>query len=338
MGIKYSIILPVRNGGDYFKEAVVSILNQSFTNFTLHILDNSSTDGTLEWIQSVGDNRITIYPSKDPLSIEQNWGRIKAIPKNEFMTMIGHDDILHPEYLTTMDALIQQYPDASLYQTHFNYIDAKGQIIRSCQPMAEVQYVHEFLDCQMNQTLDSTGTGYMMRSKDYDSVGGISADYPKLIFADYELWMKLIAKSYKATSQNVSFSYRVHNSTSSLTNGDDYQMAFGKYMIFLSQLKTINKDVDTVILKSGKKMILYFCQSLSHRLLKTPLSLRSTSVAGFVNKCKGYAKLLIPNQSFSPLAKPGILMARLLDNKPGLVLFSFYKRISDRKKQKKFLE
>ena len=237
-----------------------------------------------------------------------------------------------------MDSLIHQHPAASLYQTHFNYIDSAGKIVRQSQPMIEIQYVHEFLDCQMNQTLDSTGTGYMMRSKDYDSLGGISADYPKLIFADYELWMKLIAKGYKATSQNVSFSYRVHNSTSSLTNGDDYQMAFGKYMIFLSQLKTINKDVDRVILKSGKKMILYFCQSLSHRLLKTPLSLRSTSVAGFVNKCRGYAKLLIPNQSFNPLAKPGILMARLLDNKPGLVLFSFYKRIIDRKKQNKFLE
>lgn len=338
MGIKYSIILPVRNGGNYVKECVTSILNQTVSDFELSILDNNSTDGTLDWIQSINDSRITIYPSKEPLSIEQNWGRIKDIPKNEFMTMIGHDDILHVDYLATMDELIRNYPDATLYQAHFNYIDAKGEIIRQCQPMAEVQYVHEFLDCQMNQTLDSTGTGYMMRSNDYDFSGGISGGYPKLIFADYELWMKLIAKGYKATSKNISFSYRVHNSTSGLTNGEDYQAAFGKYLFFLNEFKATHKDIDRVIQKSGKKMILYFCQSLSHRLLKTPLVLRSTTVGAFIKKCKEYAELLIPDQRFSPLTKPGIFMAKLLDNRIGLAMFSLYKRIVDRNTKKRFLE
>ncbi|MEI2738064.1 MAG: glycosyltransferase [Chitinophagaceae bacterium] len=328
MGIKYSIILPVKNGGSYLKEAVASILNQTVTNFSLHILDNCSTDGTTEWVQSLEDKRVIYYPSAESLSIEQNWARIKDIPKNQFMTMIGHDDILHPDYLQTMDSLIGQYPTASLYQTHFNYIDSSGKIVRQSQPMAEVQYVHEFLDCQMNQTLDSTGTGYMMRSSDYDAVGGISPAYPKLIFADYELWMKLISKSCKATSEKICFSYRLHDSVSRLTNGEDYQQAFGKYMLFLSSIKDSNKEINTVIQQSGKKMLLYFCESLSHRLLKTPVSLRQTSVGLFIAKCREYANLLIPDQAFNPLAKPGILAAKFLDNKPGLVLFSFYKKIT----------
>lgn len=324
----YSIILPVRNGGEYLKECINSILTQSYSDFDLLVLDNNSSDGTSSWIDSLGDNRIKIFPSGKDLSIEENWNRIITVPKNEYITLIGHDDMLHPDYLQTMDNLIRQHPRASLYQTHFNYIDSSGKIVKQSQPMAEVQYVHEFLDCQMNQTLDSTGTGYMMHSSDYDALGGISPAFPKLIFADYELWVKLISKSYKATSEKVCFSYRLHESVSRLTNGEDYQQAFGRYMLFLNSIKDNNTEINTAIQQSGKKMILYFCESLSHRLLKTPVSLRQTSVGSFIDKCREYARLLIPGKPFHPLSKPGILAAKLLDNKPGLALFSLYKKIT----------
>lgn len=323
----FTIILPVRNGGSYFKECVNSILNQHHKEFNLLILDNNSTDDNMAWVKSIGDSRISIYLSSENLTIEENWARAVALPKNEYMTLIGHDDLLYPDYLSTMDQLIRQYPDASLYQTHFNYIDAAGKLVRPSQPMKAIQYAHEFLDCQISQTLDSTGTGYMMRSSDYDRLGGISPLYPKLIFADYELWMKLILRSYKATSPNVCFAYRLHDSTSKLTNGEEYQQAFGKYMYFLNDLKGVDPKIVTVLNEKGKTMLLYFCRALSHRLLKTPRSSRTTTVSSFISQCRSYARLLIPGQSFTPLRKPAILAAKLLDNKPGLFLFSLYKKL-----------
>ena len=99
-------------------------------------------------------------------------------------------------------------------------------------------------------------------------------------------------------------------------------------MLFLNSIKDNTTYINVVIQQSGKKMLLYFCQSLSHRLLKTPVSLRKTSVGSFIDMCREYASLLIPGQVFNPLSKPGILAAKLLDNKPGLALFSFYKKIS----------
>lgn len=61
------------------------------------------------------------------------------------MTIIGHDDLLDKNYLQVMNDLINQYPDASLYQTHFRFIDAKGNFIRHCKPMAEKQTAAELL-------------------------------------------------------------------------------------------------------------------------------------------------------------------------------------------------
>ena len=83
---KYSVILPVRNGGEYVKESVNSVLAQYYSDFNFIILDNCSTDGTFEWLQSLTDERIILYPSDKSLTIEQNWARVLTIPKNEFIT------------------------------------------------------------------------------------------------------------------------------------------------------------------------------------------------------------------------------------------------------------
>ncbi len=323
----YSIILPVLNGGKYVKECINSILSQTIHGFNLIVLDSGSTDGTTEWIQSLNNSKISFYTSSKELSIEDNWNRIKQIPRNEFMTIIGHDDLLFPNYLEEMDKLIKQNPDASLYQAHFRFINQNGDLIQKCKPMKPIQYADEFLLRQITEEFDSMGTGYMMRSRDFDAVGGMPNQYQKLIFADYELWIRLILIKYKATTPVECFSYRIHSSTSALTNGEEYQQAFFSYLEFLCSLKLTHPKIETVIKNKGKDFLLNFCQSLSHRLLKTPSVLRKTSVMEYIKKCNSYAEVLIPNQSFYPLLKPKILAAFLLDNKWGLKIFRIYKLI-----------
>src|SRR5688572_11626247 len=124
---KYSVILPLRNGGEYLKLCVNSILAQTLNDFNLVVLDNQSTDGSVEWLEQLNDSRIIVHKSESSLTIEENWGRIKDIQKNEFITLIGHDDILYPNYLAEMDMLIRKHPAAGIYQAHFLYINDKGQ-------------------------------------------------------------------------------------------------------------------------------------------------------------------------------------------------------------------
>jgi glycosyltransferase involved in cell wall biosynthesis len=326
---RFSIILPVRNGGNYAKECVQSILSQTVSDFTLHILDNQSTDDTLEWIRSLDDPRIEIYPSHRSLTIEENWARIKDIPKNEFITLIGHDDKLYPFYLEEMSNLIKKHPNASLYQAHYQYIDSRGDSLRPSLPMDEVQFSHEFLACHMKRTMDSTGTGYLMRSRDYDMLGGIPL-YPNLIFADYELWIRLSSISYKATTVRECFAYRIHESVSKTTRGEEYIRAFERYTDFLLTLK--EKDgFKEVIGRYGKDFLLYYCQSLSHRLLRMPRNTRTLSVKQFIDRCSDYAGKLIPGQPFTPLSKPLTKIALQLDyNFFGRQVFALYQKIKRR--------
>jgi glycosyltransferase involved in cell wall biosynthesis len=312
--MKFSIILPVRNGGEYVKECVNSILSQTCTGFNLLVLDNCSSDGTFEWISSIQDNRITIYPSAASLNIEDNWARIVSVPKNEFMTCIGHDDVLLPNYLQEIDLLIQKHPGASLYQTHFNFIDAKGNIIRKCKPADDIQSAAVFLEKLLTMSIDANGTGFMTRSKDFDAMGGIPA-YPNLLFADFTLWMQLTRISFKATSPVNCFSYRLHQSMTTTSPDEKFHTAFELFIKYLYSLKQQDPALREVINKDVKNIIAFYCKSFSHRLLRTSKEKRNNhTVAEWINKCKGYAELLIDNNSFNPADIPSVQLAKFIDS------------------------
>jgi hypothetical protein len=213
-------------------------------------------------------------------------------------------------------------------QTHYKFINAKGDETGKCLPMTEIQYAHEFVAAHFTRTMNSMGTGYMMRSKDYDNIGGISPAYPNLIFADYALWIDLSLLNYKATSLTEAFSYRLHSNTSKLTGAQRYQEAFEKYILFIKDRAQKHLKVNEVVERYGKEMLMYYCESLSHRILKTPLIQRELKVRDFLEKCKHFASFLIPGQSFEPMKQFRIKIASQLDdNAMGRKLFNTYKKI-----------
>jgi glycosyltransferase involved in cell wall biosynthesis len=326
--MRFNFILPVKNGGDYIKQCVQSILAQTYTDFNLHILENKSTDGTAEWLQTLTDKRIIIIPSEKSLSIEENWARILSIEKNEFITITGHDDLFENNYLQVMNDLIHQYPDASLYQTHFRFIDAKGNVIKHCKPMDEKQTAAELLRALFINSIDTMGTGYMMRSKDYDAVGGIPS-YPNLLFADHALWIKLTSLCYKATAPAESFLYRLHENLSKKSDAPRYINAFYNYMDFLIKFKTADQNASIVIEDYITNYINYYCRSLAHRLLKTQISERNgITVSDFINECIKYNNLLTHKTKLLPLKQFNIRLAKIIDDNLFIrKLYLLFKRV-----------
>lgn len=326
---KYSIILPVRNGGEYIKECVHSILSQTLNNFNLIVLENFSTDGTKIWIESLKDERIIIIPAERPLSMEENWGRATTIVRNEFMTMIGADDVLYPDYLQTIENLIVKHPYASLYQTHYRFINEEGKTIRECQSMNETETATQFLESICFNKISIMGTGFMMRTKDYDAVGGIP-NYPSLLFADFELWIELTRVKYKATSPQTCFSYRVHTqSTTASSPYSNYAEGFDRLMQYFKSLKLKDKNIAQFIEGNWAAFINYYCKGSAHKLLRTPLNKRGgMSVNDVLSKYKIYTEELMPGKKYVPTATFSILLAKFIDsNIISRQLFFLFKKI-----------
>lgn len=244
----FTIALPVRNGGEHIKECVASILAQRFEGFDLVVLENGSTDGTAEWLKTIRDERVSVLPAAKPLSIEENWARILDIPKNEYLTTIGHDDFLDPDFLDVILRLIEKHPKASLYLTHFRMIDKNGQLVRHCFPMPEHETGAEFLAARLCNMRHSYGTGHVLRSKDYDALGGIPP-YAKLLAADDALFIMAMRGSYRATALEEAFSYRYHaTSESGACSAQEMFIAIETYADLLCELQNDDPAI-AVILK-----------------------------------------------------------------------------------------
>jgi glycosyltransferase involved in cell wall biosynthesis len=184
-------------------------LSQTYSRLELVVLDNQSTDNTIPWLKSLQDSRIQIHSSSKPLSIVDSWARVKDVKKREYLTLIGHDDSFDPGFLEAIKGLIERHPDGALYQTGARLINSEGKTIRDCRPVPERETAAEYLKARFVSERDVFGTGYVMRSADYDLLGGIPA-FEKLFFADDALWLSLIRNSYKFADRSVLFSVRIH--------------------------------------------------------------------------------------------------------------------------------
>ncbi len=210
----FSVVLPVRNGWPYVKECVDSILTQTYRDLELIVLDNQSTDNTIPWLKTLSDKRIRLHSSSAPLSIVESWARVKDVEKRRFMTVIGHDDKFDPGFLEAINRLIEQHGDAGLYQTGARLINSQGKTRRSCRPIPKRETAAQYLEARFTFKRDVSGTGLVMRSTDYDRLGGIPP-YEKLLFADDALWLSLLSGTYKAADPVERVGVRIHNASES---------------------------------------------------------------------------------------------------------------------------
>ncbi len=88
-----SVIMPTYNGEKYIAETLESILNQTYTNLEIIIVDDCSTDKTVEVIKSYNDTRIKLYINKTNLGIGDNSNKALSLATGEFIMMQDHDDI-----------------------------------------------------------------------------------------------------------------------------------------------------------------------------------------------------------------------------------------------------
>lgn len=329
--MKFSIIVPTYNSERWIQSCVNSILAQTFPDFDIIILDSGSTDGTLAWIRSLNDGRIRVYTTSERLGIKENWQRIVTTPRNEFMTIMGHDDILYPDYLFTINKLIEQFPDAGLYQTHFNFIDEKGQLIRACTPIEKIIKPDQLIKSVLQNKIEIVATGFMMRSKEYDAIGGIPG-YPNLLYADTELWINLIRQSYLAVAPETCFEFRFHIDNTSKSPGKIRLIAFERMIDFFCQLKNETLPYKLIIERNAEAFLKSYVIGACHKLIYVSKNNRdNVTMELIIESAKRCAQKLLPGVSFEPERFRAIVFAKLIDSNILLRnLFLFYKSFQKR--------
>lgn len=130
-----SIGLPVHNGLPYLREAILSLLNQTFVDFELIISDNASEDGTLDVCEEFAqrDGRIRILRNAENHGAAENYNRLVHTAKGRYFKWAANDDVCLPTYLERCVEVLQGRPEVVLCYPKTQLIDAQGLPIRNYQ-------------------------------------------------------------------------------------------------------------------------------------------------------------------------------------------------------------
>lgn len=125
-----SVVIPLYNKASFIKNTLNSVFNQSFKNYELIIINDGSTDQSLEIINSFSDPRLKLYTTNNKgVSHARNYGITKA--KGNLVAFLDADDYWHPFHLDDLIYLHQAYPNCGLYakayeKQYFNSKLVKG--------------------------------------------------------------------------------------------------------------------------------------------------------------------------------------------------------------------
>jgi glycosyltransferase involved in cell wall biosynthesis len=97
-----SVCMPTYNGERYIRDSIESVLMQDFQDYELIIVDDASTDSTLEIINSFNDHRIRLHQNEASVGIPGNWNLCLAKSKGRYVKYLFQDDILYPDCISTM--------------------------------------------------------------------------------------------------------------------------------------------------------------------------------------------------------------------------------------------
>ena len=123
-----SIGMPVYNGERYLREAIESILSQSFDDFELIISDNGSTDATPRLCRQFAarDYRVRLEFQPHNMGAAWNHNRVLALARGEFFKWASYDDLIALRHLECCLEAFEEHPQAVLCYPRTLLIDAEG--------------------------------------------------------------------------------------------------------------------------------------------------------------------------------------------------------------------
>ena len=203
---KVSVLMPVYNGEHYLREAVESILDQTFTDFEFIIVDDGSTDNTWQILQSyaASEPRIVLVRNETNVRVARSLNKGLGLARGEYIARMDADDVSLPERLAKQVAFLDESPDVGVVGCAIHVIDADGS------PMRIVRYptMHALLLWSLCFSTPIAHPTVVFRRAVVERVGGY--DDALLANQDRDLWQRLSSVTHFANLPDVYLLYRWH--------------------------------------------------------------------------------------------------------------------------------
>ncbi|WP_063650743.1 glycosyltransferase [Aliivibrio fischeri] len=205
--VKVSWVLPVYNAEKYLHKTIDSILRQTFINWELIIINDGSTDNSLEIIKSFKDDRIKVV-SRENKGLSKSLNEGVELALGEYIARIDSDDINEINRLELQVAFLDSNPDYILVASNVSYINEKGVEYRFSTLPSSHRAIKNKLkvdNCIFHPTV-------LVRKKALIKSGGYNNEIG-CYWEDYHLWLKLIDFGKFYIIPDYLLKYRVHSTS-----------------------------------------------------------------------------------------------------------------------------
>jgi glycosyltransferase involved in cell wall biosynthesis len=200
-----SVVMGAYNGEKYLRQAVQSVLDQTFRDFEFIIVNDGSTDGTAGILQELTDQRIRIIRN------ERNEGLtgclIKGcnVARGKYIARMDADDISHPERLEKEIAFLDAHPEYGAVGCCYHVIDTDGVVVRS------VKYPlhHEELARSLRISNVLVHGAVLFRADVYRQTGGYREFFQYT--QDYDLWLRMSERAKLGNLPDFLYQHRHHH-------------------------------------------------------------------------------------------------------------------------------
>lgn len=252
-----SVILPVFNGEKFLRDAIDSILAQTYTNFELIIINDFSTDHTESIILSYNDDRILYIKNEQNLGVANTLNKGIDLAKGQFIARMDADDISKPDRIEKQMAYLDSHPEVAVIDCIMEYIDENGQLLNRYNNAITTP---EDIKARLSSTNCIGHPSILVRRAIFDTYR-----YRRIYYEDYDLWLRVVNDGHIIHKLNEPLLlYRLHGSS-------------------ITGMGLTNKKH---FYKLGKSMLFYY-NSLSFADRFKPFNLQV-----FFNACKAYATWL----------------------------------------------
>lgn len=240
-----SVIIPCYNAENWILECLKSVINQTYKNIEVLIVDDGSTDNTHNLIKTISDSRIVYYfKTNGGHSSARNLGLKNC--NGDWIAFLDSDDIWDINKIETLLLLSEE----SDFIYHDAYkIDEKGKILLNTLNINPKLYNYNFKTDVLLQNRISGGSCVIMKRKIFEQIGYFNLDIK--IGEDWEYWARIIWNNYRVKFINQQLTYiRIHsNSYQSQTNTNIWKHSTEKVLKSFLDFKNISNKQKSLIFK-----------------------------------------------------------------------------------------
>jgi glycosyltransferase involved in cell wall biosynthesis len=253
MNNSFTVIIPLYNKEPYIKRALETVLNQTYDNFEMIIIDDGSTDEGVRIVSSIQDTRIKVFSQiNSGVSAARNRGALLA--KNQYLAFLDADDTWEPNFLQEISNLIDEFPYAGIYATNNKFIYPSGKVmLESFSDLFNgnnIGIIEDYFGLFAKiQKSPFSNSNLCIPKKIYDEFGGYKEGVK--LTEDSDLWCRIALKYDVAFSVKPLANYFValEGSTHTIFENKDFEV------VNTLQSALVNKNVPQRLEKSVKKLI-----------------------------------------------------------------------------------